>query len=315
MRFLNAFQDTPDMHGFWVWHGDDLAQSWLLDTFIAQNPNVPRIRLTLTSVKIWQEALGHMNSMGLFDARKILILEGKQKMDKAALEIATALGSQAHQNTLIWLSPRLNKRDLGTKALAPFQAVDCTLYPKDTRPILDTWARRLGLGLDADAVNVLMDYGMHDLLGAQQTLWRLSHAGIEMASAKKVQEMLGAGAQFGPFDLTDALLKKDARGICTILTQLLDAKTPLGLMFYTLKRDCNTVLDAHLGKPIYAYGTQKSAFLQLGHNLSPKRASQINPALARLDQSIKGQNKELILLGFVRVYLLLLGIGCPSSMV
>ena len=146
--FIQAYpkllQPSIAVAGLWLAHGDEpLLQQWLIDAlrpqWRAQNYAIKRIELI--SVKSWQEVLSELSSLSLFDDASALIVTGNHKPDK---DITTelerfALDAQtgAHSHSLLWLTPKQDKRSQASKWFAPFaqygHIIDCNLYDERQR--------------------------------------------------------------------------------------------------------------------------------------------------------------------------------------
>ena len=185
--YPKLLQPTVAVAGLWLAQGDEaLLQQWLIDAlrphWRAQNYAIKRIELI--SVKSWQEVLSELSSLSLFDDASALIVTGNHKPDKAIIteleRFAIDAQTGAHSHSLLWLTPKQDKRAQSSKWFAPFaqygHIIDCNLYDERQRQqLLQVQAQQFGLRLSQDAWQVLMSHTEHHLLSAYQTLWRLSY--------------------------------------------------------------------------------------------------------------------------------------------
>ena len=176
-----------NLTGLWLAHGDEpLLQQWLVDAmrraWQAQNLAIKRIELV--SSKTWQDVLGELNSLSLFDDATAVIITGNHKPDKAVQQelhnFAIEANSGSNQNCVLWLTGKVDSRSKSSKWYLPFaqlgHVIDCNLYNENQRQqILSFQAQRFGLNLLPEAWQFLMLQTEHHLLSAYQTLWRLSY--------------------------------------------------------------------------------------------------------------------------------------------
>ncbi|MBU5616507.1 DNA polymerase III subunit delta [Psychrobacter sp. TAE2020] len=185
--YPKLLQPTVAVAGLWLAQGDEpLLQQWLIDAlrphWRAQNYAIKRIELI--SVKSWQEVLSELSSLSLFDDASALIVTGNHKPDKAIIteleRFAVDAQTGAHSHSLLWLTPKQDKRAQSSKWFVPFaqygHIIDCNLYDERQRQqLLQVQAQQFGLRLSQDAWQLLMSHTEHHLLSAYQTLWRLSY--------------------------------------------------------------------------------------------------------------------------------------------
>ena len=185
--YPKLLQPAIAVAGLWLAQGDEpLLQQWLIDAlrphWRAQNYAIKRIELI--SVKSWQEVLSELSSLSLFDDASALIVTGNHKPDKAIFSelerFAIDAQTGAHSHSLLWLTPKQDKRAQSSKWFAPFaqygHIIDCNLYDERQRQqLLQVQAQQFGLRLSQDAWQLLMSHTEHHLLSAYQTLWRLSY--------------------------------------------------------------------------------------------------------------------------------------------
>lgn len=185
--YPKLLQPTVAVAGLWLAQGDEaLLQQWLIDAlrphWRAQNYAIKRIELI--SVKSWQEVLSELSSLSLFDDASALIVTGNHKPDKAIIteleRFAIDAQTGAHSHSLLWLTPKQDKRAQSSKWFAHFaqygHIIDCNLYDERQRQqLLQVQAQQFGLRLSQDAWQLLMSHTEHHLLSAYQTLWRLSY--------------------------------------------------------------------------------------------------------------------------------------------
>ena len=325
--FIQAYPKLlqPDIAvaGLWLAHGDEpLLQQWLIDAlrpqWRAQNYAIKRIELI--SVKSWQEVLSELSSLSLFDDASALIVTGNHKPDKAitaelerfALEAQTG----AHSHSLLWLTPKQDKRSQASKWFVPFAQygtiIDCNLYDEHQRQqLLQTQAQQFGLRLSQDAWQLLMSHTEHHLLSAYQTLWRLSYLFAPQLAASNhqspddknttvkevaldiadLQAALVSDAQFSVFDLSDAMLAGNSLQVTKIILQLKASDEPTTLVLWAIAKDMRLVMSLMDGQDPQSLGiwrSKQSLYSQACRRQSIAQTSQWLDLLYRCDQAIKG---------------------------
>lgn len=334
--FLQAYpkllQPSVAVAGLWLAHGDEpLLQQWLVDAlrphWRAQNYAIKRIELI--SVKTWQEVLSELSSLSLFDDASALIVTGNHKPDKetiAELErFALEAQTGAHSHSLLWLTPKQDKRSQSSKWFAPFakygQVIDCSFYDERARQqLLQVQAEQFGLRLSTDAWQLLMSHTEHHLLSAYQTLWRLSYLFAPQLSnhdndskgfsdvdknssgdlainknlaldSADLQAALVSDAQFSVFDLSDAMLAGNSSQVAKIIFQLQATDEPTTLVLWAIAKDMRLVLALMDGQDPQSLGIWRSKqglYSQACRRQSTAQTALWPDLLYRCDQAIKG---------------------------
>ncbi len=324
--FIQAYpkllQPSIAVAGLWLAHGDEpLLHQWLIDAlrphWRSQNYAIKRIELV--SVKSWQEVLSELGSLSLFDDASALIVTGNHKPDKAIIaELERfALDAQmgAHTNSLLWLTPKQDRRAQSSKWFVPFaqhgHIIDCNLYDERQRQqLLQVQAQQFGLRLSQDAWQLLMSHTEHHLLSAYQTLWRLSYlfapellkndndSSPSNTSANNLaldiadlQAALVSNAQFSVFDLSDAMLAGNSAQVAKIMFQLKATDEPTTLVLWAISKDMRLILSLMDGQDPQALGiwrSKQSLYQQACSRQSSTQTAQWPDLLYRCDKAIKG---------------------------
>ncbi|SLJ83868.1 DNA polymerase III subunit delta [Psychrobacter sp. DAB_AL43B] len=326
--FIKAYpkllQPSVAVAGLWLAHGDEpLLSQWLIDAlrphWRTQNYAIKRIELV--SVKSWQEVLSELGSQSLFDDASALIVTGNHKPDKAVIteleRFAQDAQTGAHSHSLLWLTPKQDKRAQSSKWFAPFSqyghVIDCNLYNEQQRQqLLQIQAQQFGLKLSQDAWQLLMSHTEHHLLSAYQTLWRLSYlfapqlmansTNQESSNAvtntanvaldiKDLQAALVSDAQFSVFDLSDAMLAGNSAQVAKIIFQLKATDEPTTLVLWSISKDMRQIMQLMDGQDPQALGIwrSKQGLYQQACRRQSKAQTVSWPALLyRCDQAIKG---------------------------
>lgn len=326
--FIQAYpkllQADVAVAGLWLAHGNEpLLQQWLIDAlrpqWRAQNYAIKRIELI--SVKSWQEVLSELSSLSLFDDASALIVTGNHKPDKGVIteleRFALDAQTGAHSNSLLWLTPKQDKRNQASKWFAPFAQygtiIDCNLYDERARQqLLQVQAQQFGLRLSQDAWQLLMSHTEHHLLSAYQTLWRLSYLFAPELSAfheqqhsenvisndsyvaldiADLQAALVSDAQFSVFDLSDAMLAGNSAQVTKIILQLKASDEPTTLVLWAIAKDMRLVMSLMDGQDAQALGIWRSKqglYSQACRRQYIEHTKQWPDLLYRCDQAIKG---------------------------
>lgn len=303
--------DQFNVSGLWLAHGDEpLLNQWLLDALrgIWQRKRYSITRVELVSAKSWQDVLSEMSSLSLFDDATAVIVTGNHKPDKAmTLELerfAQESQSGSNSNSLLWLTPKLDKRAQKAKWFIPFASfghvIDCNLYQEQQRQqILQIQAQQFGLQLSREAWQLLMSHTEHHLLSAYQTLWRLSYLfaprlAEQDSIALEVDDLQAAivsNAQFSVFDLSDAMLAGNVTQVVKIIEQLKATDEPTPLVLWTIAKDMRLVaqlIDGQDPNSIGIWRSKQSLYQSACRRQSQLEVSQWPDLLYRCDQAIKG---------------------------
>ena len=326
--FIKAYpkllQPSVGVAGLWLAHGDEpLLSQWLMDAlrphWRAQNYAIKRIELI--SVKSWQEVLSELGSQSLFDDASALIVTGNHKPDKAVIaELERfALDAQAgtHSHSLLWLTPKQDKRAQSSKWFAPFaqygHVIDCNLYNEQQRQqLLQIQAQQFGLRLSQEAWQLLMSHTEHHLLSAYQTLWRLSYlfapqlfasddikptssdtqpANTVALDITDLQAALVSDAQFSVFDLSDAMLAGSSTQVAKIIFQLKATDEPTTLVLWAISKDMRQIIQLMDGQDPQSLGiwrSKQNLYQQACRRQSKSQTTEWPALLYRCDQAIKG---------------------------
>ncbi|MGM8886746.1 DNA polymerase III subunit delta [Psychrobacter sp. 1U2] len=332
--FIQAYpkllQPSVAVAGLWLAHGDEpLLQQWLIDALRPhwREQNYAIKRIELISVKSWQEVLSELSSLSLFDDASALIVTGNHKPDKAIISelerFAIDAQSGAHNHSLLWLTPKQDKRSQASKWFAPFakygQVIDGNLYDERARQqLLQVQAEQFGLRLSQEAWQLLMSHTEHHLLSAYQTLWRLSYLFAPKLSKNHsdslspttdennsdsarhknlalditdLQAALVSDAHFSVFDLSDAMLAGNSSQVAKIMFQLQATDEPTTLVLWAISKDMRLIMALMDGQDPQSLGIWRSKqglYQGACRRHSPAQTALWPDLLYRCDQAIKG---------------------------
>lgn len=169
----------------------------------------------------WQELLQDAASLSLFADRKILdVRNPSAKFDKEASEVLRTYCSAPPEDTLLLLrSPRIDGRQ---KNAAWFKALDAAgvvvqiwpIGPAELPRWLEERARRTGIRLEKDAVQLLADKVEGNLLAAAQEMEKLKLADLpEPIDVATLTGYIEDSAHYDTFELIDAVFGGDVARI------------------------------------------------------------------------------------------------------
>lgn len=176
----------------------------------------------------WQRLLASGQSMSLFGEKKIIDCRLTGKPDKAGADALQAYIEQASDdNVLIVRCPYLNKQGLKAKwaqafdrqgAITPIASVDKSRLPQWIRQRL----QKHGMGIDNDALQVVVDRVEGNLLAAAQEIEKLRVlvAEGESISLQTVEEAVSMSARYDLFKMLDAALLGNADAAIKMLLGL-----------------------------------------------------------------------------------------------
>ncbi|ELA08522.1 DNA polymerase III subunit delta [Moraxella macacae 0408225] len=319
--FLQAYTQAQNaktpMTGLWLLHGDEpLLSQWLIEIWQVhwKSANMSMQHMDIVSAKSWQDILAELNSLSLFDDKKVVIAKGNHKPDK---EVLTELKifSQTNQidakqdqneaNCLIVLMDKFDKKSQKSVFFQLYEkhgmVVDCQLYQERQRhDVLKAKAKSLGIELTPNAWQQLMIHTKHNLLSAYQTLWRLSYLynpalqqNFTMVDELQLQDGLVSQSHFTTFDLSDAMLIGDVAKVVEILQHLKYVQEPETLVLWVIAKDIRILQALACGQSFAELGIwqSKQGLYQNAlnrHLHHEQNFSQWTELAYRCDQAVKG---------------------------
>ncbi len=148
--------------------------------------------------------------------------------------------------------------------------IETTQYPQ----WLQQRARKLGLHLDQEALQLLVQHTEGNLLAASQTLQKLKLSGQKAINKEMVSDEIIHCSQYDVFQLTQAILLQQYQRAVAIIQTLQKNQTEPTLVVWTLSREFRLLATLHQQHDIPM--TQR--FKQQG--IWPKRQPEIQQGLA-----------------------------------
>jgi len=200
----------------------------------------------------------------------------------------------------------LPKQDSSSLKSAFFQTVEANgvvvpltaTYPQDRQRILTLEADQLGIQLDADAWQWLMQHHEHNLLAAKNSLMRVADtfSELKLIQIEQLYACLQDQSRYTTYDLSDALLAGNLAQSVKIYQYLLAAGEPDSLILWTLSKEMRLLMQLfeqpHNALQLGIWKTKVSQYQQTLRRLNAQQFLTWPNLVLRIDASIKGMSKE-----------------------
>ena len=306
LDYVQALKRITEARGAWIIHGQEpLLEQNLLDGFRKswQQHEVERQRYDISSVNDWKNVFNALNSLSLFSQQLAIEVHGNIKPDANGLRLLKNYIQQNEHNLLLIVLP---KQDSSSLKSAFFQVVEANgvvvsltaTYPQDRQKILNLEAEKLGIQLDHDAWQWLMQHHEHNLLAAKNSLMRVADTfpDIKQIQIDQLYECLQDQSRYTTYDLSDALLTGNLAQSVKIYQYLLAAGEPDSLILWTLSKEMRLLMQL-FEQPQNAlqlgiWKTKVSLYQQALRRLNPRQFLKWPELLLAIDAAIKGMSKE-----------------------
>ena len=200
----------------------------------------------------------------------------------------------------------LPKQDSSSLKSAFFQVVEANgvvvsltaTYPQDRQKILNLEAEKLGIQLDHDAWQWLMQHHEHNLLAAKNSLMRVADTfpDLKQIQTEQLYACLQDQSRYTTYDLSDALLAGNMAQSVKIYQYLIAAGEPDSLILWTLSKEIRLLMQLfeqpHNALQLGIWNTKVSQYQQALRRLNPRQFLTWSDLLLRIDAAIKGMSKE-----------------------
>ena len=306
LDYVQALKRITEARGAWIIHGQEpLLEQNLLDGFRKswQQHEVERQRYDISSVNDWKNVFNALNSLSLFSQQLAIEVHGNIKPDANGLRLLKNYIQQNEHNLLLIVLP---KQDSSSLKSAFFQVVEANgvvvsltaTYPQDRQKILNLEAEKLGIQLDHDAWQWLMQHHEHNLLAAKNSLMRVADTfpDIKQIQIEQLYACLQDQSRYTIYDLSDALLTGNLAQSVKIYQYLLAAGEPDSLILWTLSKEMRLLMQL-FEQPQNAlqlgiWKTKVSLYQQALRRLNPRQFLKWPELLLAIDAAIKGMSKE-----------------------
>lgn len=253
LDYRSALKRVPQASNVWLLHGNEpLLEQNLLNALREhwQTAHIERQRFEINTVNDWRDVFGALNSLSLFSEQLAVEAHGNIKPDASGLEQLQRFMQLPGDNTLVIVMPKQDAASQKTKFYQSIEAnstvVNLSLAnTQDRLAILNDEARQLGIQLDAQAWDLLLNQTQNNLLAAQQGLLRLSdlYTDGQMIQAENLHQALNEQSRFSSFDLAEAALQGDALQAVKILYFLQESGEPDSLILWALAREMRLIMQ------------------------------------------------------------------------
>lgn len=306
LDYVQALKRVAEARGAWIMHGQEpLLEQNLLDTFRKswQQQEVERQRYDISSVNDWKNVFNALNSLSLFSQQLAIEVHGNIKPDANGLKLLKSYIQHNEHNLLLIVLP---KQDSSSLKSAFFQVVEANgvvvpltaTYPQDRQRILSIEAEKLGIQLNNDAWQWLMQHHEHNLLAAKNSLMRVADTfpDIQQIQIEQLYACLQDQSRYTTYDLSDALLAGNLAQSVKIYQYLITAGEPDSLILWTLSKEMRLLMQLfeqpHNAIQLGIWKTKVSQYQQTLRRLNPRQFLTWPDLLLRIDASIKGMSKE-----------------------
>lgn len=306
LDYVQALKRVGEARGAWILHGQEpLLEQNLLDAFRKswQQNEIERQRYDIGNVSDWKNVFNALNSLSLFSQQLAIEVHGNIKPDANGLKQLKSYIQQNEENLLLIVLP---KQDSSSLKSAFFQTVEANgvvvpltaTYPQDRQRILTLEADQLGIQLDADAWQWLMQHHEHNLLAAKNSLMRVADtfSELKLIQIEQLYACLQDQSRYTTYDLSDALLAGNLAQSVKIYQYLLAAGEPDSLILWTLSKEMRLLMQLfeqpHNALQLGIWKTKVSQYQQALRRLNAQQFLTWPNLVLRIDAAIKGMSKE-----------------------
>lgn len=227
----------------------DEAKETLIDV-ASQHEFEEKIEVSVANDTNWDDLFEHVQSMGLFFNRKIIVLNLPEKINVNYQRKLQQLISLLHSDILvIFHFPKFTRAIENQKWInqinQPFLIVQCQTPERDK---LSNWltyrAKVMELQLDRDVISLLCYSYEGNLLALKQSLQLLQlYFPKQKIKVSQVKEIIEQSSQFTPFQWVDALLEGKIARALRILTFLKNEDTQPIVLLRIIQKELTVLLD------------------------------------------------------------------------
>lgn len=319
--YLQAIKRISQAKGVWLLHGDEpLLQQNLLDTFRCDwnQHEVERQRFDLTSVSDWKLVFNALDSLSLFSQQLAVEVHGNIKPDKQSLQLLTQFLQHNQDNILVIVLPKQESAFLKSAfyqliesngVVVPLQVT----FAKDQHAILQYEADKLGVKLNHDAWDWLLQHHEHNLLSARNSLIRVcdTFPDVQFLEVSHLLSCLQDQSRYSIYDLSDHMIKGDLTSCIKIFHYLIESDEPLTLILWSISKEVRLLMqlyeNPHNALQLGIWKNKITLYQQAVKRLTPANFLQFPDLLLRTDRAIKGLSTENPRLLCVQIITLICG--------
>lgn len=306
LDYLQALKRAHEAQGAWVMHGQEpLLEQNLLDALRRHwhNQEIERQRYEIHSVQDWKNVFNALNSLSLFSQQLAIEAHGNIKPDAAGLKLLKEYLQYNEQNLLVVVMPKQDTQSLKSSFFQTIEANGVLVslqanYPQDRQRILATEAEKLGITLNQDAWQWLLEHHEHNLLAAKNSLIRVSDTfpDLQQMGIEQLYECLQDQSRYSTYDLNDSMLQGDFAQSVKIYQYLLATGEAMSLILWSISKEMRLLMQLyeqpHNALQLGIWKTRIALYQQALRRLSPQRFLDWSDLLLRIDAAIKGVSEE-----------------------
>ncbi len=247
------------------------------------------------------------DNLSLFAERKLIELRFDKLPDKAQQEALKSLLESRDDDTCYLVScPKMDKRKLSAKWVKAFEAqgIVVQIWPIPSYQLprwLEQRAKKVGLILTPDAIQLLADRSEGNLLAAKQDLDKLVLlADAQSIGVEQVLDAVANNARYNIFELIDTALSGNAAKVARMLDQIRSEGVVPVIIVATLYREVRQLMkmseQVNAGKSVadvvreYRVWSSRTRLVSQALNRLPVKVWQrLVGRCAHLDKLSKGQ--------------------------
>lgn len=304
--YLHAIKTISKQYGGWLLHGDEpLLQQNLLDAFRQSwdAQGIERQRFDLTNVNEWKLVLNALDSLSLFSSQIAVEVHGNIKPDKTIQAQLNHFLQHHQDNSLIIVLPKQDSAFTKSAFYQAFEKFGTIVHLQvnslhEQQHILQLESEKLGIQLDRDAWQWLLQHHEHHLLAGRNSLMLLADTLPEQKifGVQHLMDCLQDQSRYTVYDLGDAILQGNFVQSIKILQHLVEVDEPMSLILWVLSREIRLLMQLyeqpHNAVQLGIWKSKMSLYQSAVRRLHPAVFAQFPDYLLRIDQSIKGIGTE-----------------------
>lgn len=306
LDYLQALKRVHEARGVWVMQGQEpLLEQNLLDALRRhwQSQEIERQRYEIQSVQDWKNVFNALNSLSLFSQQLAIEAHGNIKPDAAGLKLLKEYLQYNEQNLLVVVMPKQDTQSLKSSFFQTIEANGVLVslqanYPQDRQRILTTEADKLGITLNQDAWQWLLEHHEHNLLAAKNSLIRVSDTfpDLQQIEIEQLFQCLQDQSRYSTYDLNDSMLQGHFAQSVKIYQYLLATGEAMSLILWSISKEMRLLMQLyeqpHNALQLGIWKTRVSLYQQALRRLSAQRFLAWSGLLLRIDAAIKGASEE-----------------------
>ena len=269
---------------------------------LAERDFITKDSYLVTQKMDWAFLSDSEENMDLFSNKKIIEIKmiDQGPGNKGSKAIKDYL-SKSNEDALLVLVEGLDKR---SKSSAWVKTIENKGIMIDLQPLtgksLYSWlgdkASRLGININQDAYDLMLEKTEGNLMAASQELKKLSLLfPKEEISLEKMEQSISNSSKYSIFDFSKAFVNKDKSKCLKILEHLRVEGTPETLVLWSVAREVTNlykIKSSGTSKGVWGPSFYISSLEESSRNTDKRVIESCIKKIALIDSSIKGQSKN-----------------------